>query len=68
MPCIATAAVPIRPKAPAFAIFSITRMIKDEVIEPTERFGLHDLKRQNITDTAGTHYEKKKHQDIDGAK
>ena len=36
----------------------MTRMIKDEVIEPSERFGLHDLKRQGITDTVGTRHEK----------
>ena len=36
----------------------MTRAIKDEVIEPTERFGLHDLKRQGITDTVGTRHEK----------
>ncbi len=36
----------------------MTRMIKDEVIEPAERFGLHDLKRQGITDTTGTRHEK----------
>lgn len=36
----------------------ITEAIKDGVITPEQRFGLHDLKRRGITDTAGTRAEK----------
>lgn len=36
----------------------ITEAIKDGVIIPEQRFGLHDLKRRGITDTAGTRAEK----------
>ena len=36
----------------------MTMLIKDEVIKKSDRFGLHDLKRQGITDTAGTRHEK----------
>lgn len=36
----------------------ITSAIAEEVITENERFGLHDLKRQGITDTPGTRAEK----------
>lgn len=34
------------------------RMIEDGVLDSSERFGLHDLKRKGITDTLGTRHEK----------
>ncbi|KFF47796.1 hypothetical protein GY26_18090, partial [Gammaproteobacteria bacterium MFB021] len=32
--------------------------IAERVIRPEQRFGLHDLKRRGITDTAGTRHDK----------
>lgn len=36
----------------------ITKAIEEGVILPEQRFGLHDLKRRGITDTAGTRADK----------
>jgi len=36
----------------------INTMIKEEIIEVSQRFGLHDLKRRGTTDTIGTRAEK----------
>jgi len=36
----------------------ITLMLKAEIIEESQRFGLHDLKRRGTTDTKGTRAEK----------
>jgi len=36
----------------------INTMIKEEIIEESQRFGLHDLKRRGTTDTKGTRAEK----------
>ena len=36
----------------------VTLALTDEVITPEQRFGLHDLKRRGITDTAGTRADK----------
>ncbi|GHB11438.1 site-specific integrase [Modicisalibacter luteus] len=32
--------------------------IEEEIIEASQRFGLHDLKRRGITDTKGTRHDK----------
>lgn len=37
----------------------IKRAVKDRVIDESQRFGLHDLKRKGVTDTAGTRADKK---------
>lgn len=37
----------------------IKRAITDGVIEESQRFGLHDLKRKGVTDTVGTRADKK---------
>lgn len=36
----------------------MVRAVKDQVISSTQRFGLHDMKRKGITDTAGTRADK----------
>ncbi|MNG08619.1 hypothetical protein D3C84_919920 [compost metagenome] len=36
----------------------IVQAVKEGMIQEQERFGLHDLKRRGITDTAGTRAEK----------
>lgn len=36
----------------------IALLLREEIIHASQRFGLHDLKRQGITDTPGTRYDK----------
>ena len=36
----------------------IALLLREEIIHVSQRFGIHDLKRQGITDTPGTRYDK----------